>query len=221
MRITVEFESLEEFQSFSNASAAQVTARRTTGKRTDKTEPATLVGGIDLFKSDASPAETLATSAEAAKKLVEILKAAPDRASLDNILTVNARAMQMMEEKDSGSVTRAYSDMTSKFAAAPAQQGPKPEPKAETPKAEEKKEPETNSLDDLMGEVGEDTPKGLPADPKVLKEEVRDLVKGHIAKIGMVKGKEWMTPYGETFSKIPVDKYPQIWVELSQLYPKA
>jgi hypothetical protein len=223
--INVQFDSLDEMFQFSltiaraygtapaaaEATEAAQTERKPRKEKADKKadtpqEPAK-APGIELFKSDGTSAGAAGDSPSAAKILVLALKSAPDRASLDNLLTVNARAMQQMVDVDSAGVTRAYAEMCSAFSVAQ----PKTETAAKTdgPKSE---------LDDLMGETGVDNASpGMPTDPKELKEAVRTMTSKQIDKLGMEKAREWIAKYGPAFSKVPADKYPALWTELNAL----
>jgi len=182
---------------------------------------AAVTGEIVLLDSSGTPKASYATPELAANALIEILKAAPSKESLDNLLTVNSSALGKLE-KESDRVVAAYGDLTAKLKieAAP------PAPAAVTTKVPE--------LDKLLTEIGDSTKPPSPtaaatapiavgpmppADQLVqacgdlLQAYARDKGAGFVGALNLLT-KEFGV---DNIKKIAADKLPTLYTRLAGL----
>ena len=111
---------------------------------------AAVIGEIVILDSSGTPKASYATPELAASALIEILKAAPNGASLDNLLTVNSSTLGKLG-KESDRVIAAYGDLTAKLKTAAATVAA-PQPVDKSP------------VDNLLEEIGDSTKPPSPAE---------------------------------------------------------
>jgi hypothetical protein len=182
---------------------------------------AAVTGEIVLLDSSGTPKAAYATAELAANALIEILKAAPSKDSLDNLLTVNSSTLGKLG-KESDRVIAAYGDLTAKLKieAAP------PAPAALTTKVPE--------LDKLLTEIGDSTKPPSPAaaatapvvvgpmpDGEKLVQACGDLLQAYARDkgAGFVGALNLLTKeFGvDNIKKIAADKLPTLYKRLAEL----
>jgi phage shock protein A len=182
---------------------------------------AAITGEIVLLDSSGTPKAAYGSPELAANALIEILKAAPSKDSLDNLLTVNSSTLGKLG-KESDRVIAAYGDLTAKLKteAAP------PAPAAVTTKVPE--------LDKLLTEIGDSTKPPSPAAPgplpvivgpmppaeqlvqacgDLLQAYARDKGAGFVGALNLLT-KEFGV---DNIKKIAADKLPALYKRLAEL----
>jgi len=181
---------------------------------------AAVIGEIVILDSSGTPKASYPTPEKAAEALIEILKAAPSKDSLDNLLTVNSSTLGRLG-KESDRVIAAYGDLTAKLKTATVTVVA-PQPVAE------------NSVDKLLQEIGDSTkppsaaaPGPLPvivgpmppADKLVqscgdlLQAYARDKGAGFVGALNLLT-KEFGV---DNIKKIDADKLPALYNRLAEL----
>lgn len=181
---------------------------------------AAVTGGIVLLDSSGTPKASYATLELAANALIEILKAAPSKDSLDNLLTVNSSTLGRLG-KEGDRVIEAYGDLTAKLktAAAPVV-APQPV--------------ELHRLDKLLEEIGDSTKPSSPAAAApapaivgpmpegdklvqacgdLLQVYARDKGAGFVGALNLLT-KEFGV---DNIKKIAADKLPTLYTRLAEL----